>query len=221
MSPRTGLVRRVEISLLVIVALFRFIDLRLVADRLRQLRPAFLTAIFAIVFAQNVRFALRCSFAADFCGSGIRNALAVRFTIVSMFFNQTLPGTLGGDSNGVLLSAGEGIRVKPAFLGVVIDRVLALIVLIGLVVASLPVLAFKIVETRLVYNMAGLAGALVLDVLVFLSFPAVVPNSCLQWRLLRVLIELERTTSVVLAIVPMAIAGTCSPAPWSSFTPMP
>src|SRR5437899_1056881 len=109
MSPRTGLVLRVAISLPVIVARCRFIDLRVVVDRLLLLRPVFLAAIFAIVLAQNVLFALRWSFVADFCGAGIRKALAVRFTIVGIFFNQTLPGTLGGDSSRILLSVGEGI----------------------------------------------------------------------------------------------------------------
>jgi uncharacterized membrane protein YbhN (UPF0104 family) len=214
MSARSGLVLRVAVSLLVIVALFRFIDLSQVVERLRLLSPAYLAVIFAIVLVQNVLLALRWSIVADFCGAGVGNVLAVRFTIISMFFNQTLPGTLGGDSARVLLSVGVGVRVKPAFLGVVIDRVLALIVLIGLVVASLPVLAVTLVDTRLVYGMTGLAGALVLGILVFLALPALVPNSWLRWRLPRLLIELARSTSALLTdrrliglTVPLAVAG--------------
>jgi len=197
-SLRTGLILRLAISLFVIAALFHFIDLGLVVDRLRLLRPVFLAAIFALVFVQIVLFAVRWSFIAEFCRAGIGVALAVRFSIISMFFNQTLPGTLGADSIRILLSVGEGVSVKLAFLGVAIDRVLALIVLIGLAAASLPLLAMNIVETRLAYGMAGLTGALVLGIVVFVSLPALLPQAWLRWRVVRVLIELSQATSALL-----------------------
>ena len=214
MRPRTGLIIRLAVTLLVIFTLFRFVDLSLVVDRLRLLRPIFLAVIFALVLAQNVLFAIRWSFIADFCSASIGIALAIRFTIISMFFNQTLPGTLGGDSMRVLLSVGEGVSVKRAFLGVVIDRILALIVLIGMVAASLPLLAVSIVQPHLVYGMAVLAGALLSGIGVFAALPVLVPKPWRHWRPVRVLLELSRVTSAVLVdrrlialAVPPAVLG--------------
>ncbi|HVJ54195.1 MAG TPA: lysylphosphatidylglycerol synthase transmembrane domain-containing protein [Aliidongia sp.] len=214
MSSRTNLLLRIAVSLLVIVALFHFIDFSLVFDRLRQLSPLFLVAIFALVLAQNVLFAVRWSAIADFCDARVGALLAIRFTIISMFFNQTLPGTLGGDSIRVLLSVGEGVSVKRAFLSVVIDRILALGVLIGLVAASLPILAVSIAEPRLIYGMAFLAAILVSGIVAFLMLPLLIPHRWRLWRLVRVLIELAGTTSsllgnrkLVVTTVPLAIAG--------------
>jgi hypothetical protein len=95
MSPPTGLVLRAEISLLVIAALFRFIDLRPVVDRLFLLTPVLLVAIFAIVLAQTVLFSFRWSFVADFCSTAIRRALAVRFTIVEHLHQSDPSGDIG------------------------------------------------------------------------------------------------------------------------------
>jgi uncharacterized membrane protein YbhN (UPF0104 family) len=198
MRPRTGLIIRLAVTLLVIFTLFRFVDLSLVVDRLRLLRPIFLAVIFALVLAQNVLFAIRWSFIADFCSASIGIALAIRFTIISMFFN----------------SVGEGVSVKRAFLGVVIDRILALIVLIGMVAASLPLLAVSIVQPHLVYGMAVLAGALLSGIGVFAALPVLVPKPWRHWRPVRVLLELSRVTSAVLVdrrlialAVPPAVLG--------------
>jgi uncharacterized protein (TIRG00374 family) len=214
MSARNGLILRIAVSLLVIFVLFHFVDLSLVIDRLRLLRPSFLLAIFVLVFAQSVLFAVRWAFIAESCAASVGIPLAVRFTIISMFFNQTLPGTLGGDSMRVVLSVGEGVSIKRAFLGIIVDRVLALIVLIGMVVVSLPVLAFSTIDPHLVYGMAGLAGMLVLGILVFALLPVLVPKGLQSWRLVGLLIELSRAISALFlnrrlvgATVPLAIAG--------------
>lgn len=199
MNARLGLLFRISISLLAIGALFYLIDLNLVVDRLRQLRPIFVPAIILLILLQSVVIAARWSFVANFCNAGLGIALSTRITFIGMFFNQLLPGTLGGDSTRVLLSLPEGVTFKNAFMGVLADRVVALMALVGLVALSLPWLAFKIEDPRLVYGMTGLVACAVAGFLFVLWLPVYLPKAWQTLLFVAFLVNLGRTIYIVVS----------------------
>ena len=75
---------------------------------------------------------------------GMNFPSATRLTLIGLFFNQTLPSSIGGDALRVFYAWREGIEPGRAFNTVMLDRVAGLIVLVVMATAILPVL-----ETRL------------------------------------------------------------------------
>lgn len=82
-----------------------------------------------------------------------RDAVALAF--VGQFFNQTLPSAIGGDAVRAILAVRLGLTAGQATAGVVLDRGLALVVLVGLMAAGAPLLA---AQTGAAHEAAWLAG---------------------------------------------------------------
>jgi len=96
-------------------------------------------------------------------------------TYAGTFFNNFLPGAVGGDlTKAVLASSGESRKAAVAGT-VILDRIIGLSVMILLGAASLtPELRFywsPLGDRRLVYLIYGLLGAMVLGYLVYFSPP--------------------------------------------------
>jgi len=64
--------------------------------------------------------------------------VAIRLVLISYFFNQTLPSTVGGDAFRVWGAYRRGISLQDAMASVVVDRVVALISLLLMVIVSSP-----------------------------------------------------------------------------------
>jgi hypothetical protein len=72
------------------------------------------------------------------CAAELPLPSSVRIAFISMFFNQTLPATVSGDILRIYLASREGLQIQRAVVGVMIDRIMGSIALVGLVVATLP-----------------------------------------------------------------------------------
>ena len=66
--------------------------------------------------------------------------LSAKIHFLSLFFNQTLPSTIGGDAIRVTYGYRNGLALKTAVKGVLIDRLSALLALILMSAATLPLL---------------------------------------------------------------------------------
>jgi uncharacterized membrane protein YbhN (UPF0104 family) len=131
-----------------------------------------------------------------------------------MFFNQLLPGTLGGDSMRVALSVAEGVKVKSAVMGILIDRAIALVALVGMVIAALPWLAAHLADTRMVWAMAVLAVSAMLGFLVFIWLIPRLPARWRRWTIVAFVIDLGLATAATVregrrtaGILLLAVAG--------------
>jgi uncharacterized membrane protein YbhN (UPF0104 family) len=90
-------------------------------------------------------------------------------TYAGYFFNNFLPGSVGGDlTKAILASAGEGR--KAAIAGtIILDRVIGLAVMIVLGAASMTPFVSRFTDPRLAWLVYGLLGAMVVGYAVYFS----------------------------------------------------
>jgi uncharacterized membrane protein YbhN (UPF0104 family) len=126
------------VSALLLYLCLRSIDVRSIGDRLSQIDPAWFVAMLAVLWLQIALLALRWRQIVHVAGAALRPETALRYTLIAMFFNQTLPSTVGGDAARVLLLGRSGAGWKIAGYSVLIDRGVGLFALAALVVICLP-----------------------------------------------------------------------------------
>jgi uncharacterized membrane protein YbhN (UPF0104 family) len=148
-----------------------------VVERLSRTNPGWLGAGMVVLLAQISILAARWRLIVLACGSQLSFALAFRFSMIAMFFNQTLPSSVGGDAARVwLLGKLDGWRV--AGYSVLLDRAIGVVALALLVVVCLPW------TLELVTNPVGRAGLLLIG---FGALAAGVVFLMLSWPRLSVL----------------------------------
>lgn len=146
------LLLKIGVTAGLIYLLIDSIDARSVAQRIAEARLIWLAAalvLFAVLVAFGV---LRWWLILRAVTRGLSAQLCTRLTFIGLFFNQTLPSSIGGDALRVFYTWREGIEAGRAFNTVMLDRVAGLIVLVVMATAILPVL-----ESRL-DNPLALAG---------------------------------------------------------------
>jgi len=101
------------------------IDFDAVLDRLDRLSPGLLLVAGALIFFQN---AIVVAWRWERVVAAIDRALPpwrlLKATIITLFFNQVLPSTVGGDGMRIWFLRGMGRPVGLAFRSVVIDRLI-------------------------------------------------------------------------------------------------
>lgn len=129
---------KIAVSLLLLWFLFSTNDIHKVAGRLGNITTGLLVLGFLVeilcVFLASWRW--RIILAAVGVRIGFQSALQILF--ISLFLNQVLPSTLGGDAMRAWRIFKSGSSVGRAVRGVMLDRVVALLGLALLVALGLP-----------------------------------------------------------------------------------
>jgi uncharacterized membrane protein YbhN (UPF0104 family) len=94
--------------------------------------------VIVTMFIQVILFSARWRLLVLQCGAAMRLTNAVRYGLISMFFNQTLPSTVGGDGARIWLLARDGAGWKIATYSVLGDRAVGILALAILVTLCLP-----------------------------------------------------------------------------------
>lgn len=115
----------------------RGLDFQTVATRLQQADPAWLVLAFVVALLQNVVAAIRWKWIADICGASLTYRHAIRFNLIGLFFNQSIPSNLSGDAARIWLAARAGAGWSKAAYSVLIDRFVSLFMLATVVTAGL------------------------------------------------------------------------------------
>jgi glycosyltransferase 2 family protein len=113
-------------------------NLEFVAQRLQRLQAAWFLASVVALAVQAVLAGWRWRIILDRCGAQIPVARAVRYTLISLFFSQVLPSTVGGDAARIWLVARDGAGWSTAIYSVAIDRMAGVLVLALIVIAGIP-----------------------------------------------------------------------------------
>jgi glycosyltransferase 2 family protein len=112
------------------------IEVGTVFDRIKRLSPGFLLLAAAFIFFQN---AIVVTWRWERVVAAIDAALPpwrlLKTTVITLFFNQVLPSTIGGDGMRIWLLRGMGRPIGIAFRSVLIDRLIGFfgLLLLGLV----------------------------------------------------------------------------------------
>src|SRR4051794_14879258 len=119
----------------------------------------------AVTFLQIFLGALRWRVISVHCGAPLATTQAFRFNMIGMFFNQTLPSSIGGDAVRLWLVARGGAGWRAATYSIFVDRAIGLIALAIVIVASLP-WSYRLIDdphgrsALLFVDFAALAGGL-------------------------------------------------------------
>src|SRR3978361_153459 len=92
----------------------------------------------AVTFLQIFVGVLRWREIGAECGAPLATRQAMRFNLIGVFFNQTLPSSIGGDAVRLWLVARGGAGWRAATYSIFVDRAIRLIALSVLILASLP-----------------------------------------------------------------------------------
>jgi hypothetical protein len=108
---------------------------------------------------------------------------------IGVFFNQTLPSSVGGDAVRMYLGRKHGLSLQGTINGVMLERVINIFGLILLVVATQPFLLARIGDNPAKYVFPALAVAAVAGI-VFLMLLDRIPEHFRNWTIVRGLANL-------------------------------
>jgi len=132
-----ALIAKFAISAVVLYLALKWVDFRTVTSRLAQVDPRWIALALSVPLIQNVFIAIRWQAVLRACGTELPLAQVFRFGMVALFFNQTVPSSVGGDAMRVWL-VGKETNWRIAAYSVFIDRVMGVVALAIIVTACLP-----------------------------------------------------------------------------------
>ena len=177
MRRAISLLLKAGVSGLLLYFALRLVDLAAVKERLVRVDPRWIALIFPVLLVQTGLLAWRWQKIVAHCGASLSFPLAFRFSMIALFFNQTLPSSIGGDAMRVWLVS-KHANWRSAIYSVFLDRLIGVVALAILVLVCLPW------TLELVRNPIG-RGALLLIGLGCLGAGAAFVG--LAWKRLRVL----------------------------------
>ena len=155
---------KAAISVLLIWYLLNRVDVGQVVARARQLHGIDALLCLVVLAVQIGLVTLRWWLVARVTQAKLGLRAAFDILMIGLFFNQTLPSSVGGDAVRVWLVTREGVTLGKSFNVVLCDRVLGLVLLIAVIGASLPKLYARIddLTIRTVLSAIVVGGAVAL-----------------------------------------------------------
>jgi len=150
---------KVAVSAGLIAWLAMRVDLSPLAARFAAADPAWTCAALGVFAGQLLVAALRWARIQQAIGATLATRDAVELALIGQFFSQTLPSAIGGDAVRAALAARRGMPSARAASGVLVDRGTALVVLVALVGACLPLTASLAPDPALAWTLAALVAA--------------------------------------------------------------
>lgn len=178
------------ITVLLILLLLRGIDPHSVLDNVLRIEWRYLAAAAGLVLGNIWLAAMRWCFVIRSIGHQLPLGLTWQLTMIGAFFNQILPSAMGGDLVRFPYAARLGLPLAAALKSVVLDRMMAFVGLIVLVLCCLPAVFLVIADIRALWYLLGVVIAALLLVGVLLSV-AYWPAMLLEKSVLRPVLALS------------------------------
>lgn len=178
------LLAKATISALLIWLLLRATDTSQVASQLTRVEwQVLLLGILALGLLSLVQ-AVRWVMVIRAIGHVLNFRAAWQIVLIGLFFNQTLPSTIGGDAVRMWRAHQAGLRVGAAINTVVVDRLVALTALLLVIIAGQPVFFALIGDPAARWAMPAVIACGVLGLVILLAFDRL-PARLFRWRLAR------------------------------------
>ncbi|MBV8536001.1 MAG: flippase-like domain-containing protein, partial [Alphaproteobacteria bacterium] len=207
----TGIKAAITIGIIWVV--ISHVDLAPVAARLRHIGALDIVVAILPFAAQQVLWAERWRAICGRLGVELRFVPALQIVTIGMFFNQTLPSAVGGDAMRVWLLVRERVTFGKALSTVLCDRVLALVVLVGLSAATLPLFYGHVGDPHARYGLTAFVAIGAAGFAVFLAFGTQIAHLLRRWKLSRPFGELAHdfhllftTPTVTLSLTTWSLA---------------
>jgi uncharacterized membrane protein YbhN (UPF0104 family) len=182
--------RRAKLLLKCAVTAFLFwlvaekVDLSSMAGLLRRAQPAWLALSLALVFVMTVLDALAFSTVMRILGHRVNLGPSLLYSVVSWFFSNLAPSTLGGDVFRTVQMQRLGAPLGTAFRSVLIARMMSFAALMPVILLGLPIALHLVgneVERMTMILIAGCGTAALLSAyagsLLMPRFAALMPSS--------------------------------------------
>jgi uncharacterized protein (TIRG00374 family) len=178
---------KIAASCLLIVVLFRRVKIAPLAAQIGHLDPALVVLLLALGALQIALFASRWQQVGIACGAPLSWRTSLRLTMIGLFFNQTLPSSIGGDAVRIWLCTRHGIPATRAASSVMVDRFVALIVLLSLGIATLPWFYELVSNPVLRHSLTAVLAVAAAGFIFLLAGGAPAAQMSHKWRATRVL----------------------------------
>jgi hypothetical protein len=205
MRKAIALIVKAAVSGLLLYFTLAAVNIGAVKARLYQIDPRWVLAGLLVLFVQLVIQAARWELLVARCGGNLPLPRAFRFSLIGVFFNQTLPSSVGGDAVRIWL-LGKHSNWRVAAYSVFLDRVVGVVALAALVVICLPW------SFELIHNSVGRAGLLVIGLgciaagVVFVALASPRLHILQRWAPTRHLAAIAAVGSTVLRSPPSVAA---------------
>ncbi|MDD1516457.1 uncharacterized membrane protein YbhN (UPF0104 family) [Bradyrhizobium sp. USDA 372] len=157
------------LSIAVLVYIARGLDLRQLRNHLVSVDPVLFVVALALIFFQTFLLNGRWELIMRALGVSLDWLAGWRILMISLWFNQVLPSSVGGDAVRMWLLRQRDVQWPEAVKGVAADRFTALIGLIVLMVAGLPFLLSRVSNQAAILAIGGLTVAGVAGTVVLLT----------------------------------------------------
>jgi len=198
------------IKLAVSVALIAFIatnfDIGEATERLLNLSPLFVVLSALLFVLLMVNNTLRWWLVVSALQTPLKFWTTFRLLYIGIFFNQTLPSSVGGDAVRMYLARKEGMSLQTAINSVLLERVATVCGLIILVVASQPFLLSRIGDNPAKYAFPLLAALAVIGIAVLMLMDKI-PERFHSWKLVRGLVLVSQDTKALFSKPGLAFAA--------------
>lgn len=137
MRKALSLLIKAAVSGLLLYFTLAAVNIGAVKDRLGQIDPRWIGLGLLLLLVQVFVLAVRWRLIVIRCGANLPLPQAFRFSMIAVFFNQTLPSSVGGDAIRIWL-VGKQANWRVAAYSVFLDRVIGVVALAALVIVCLP-----------------------------------------------------------------------------------
>jgi uncharacterized membrane protein YbhN (UPF0104 family) len=196
--PWVSVAIKAAVTLSLLAWLLHRIDLAPLLARLGSLAPLLTIAAVALMMAQLLLAGWRWGAIARIIGAPLTRDATVRLTLVGQFFNQTLPSAIGGDAVRAWLAQREGMSLAKAVSGVFADRLVALLLLVAIVGATLPAFYARVPAPEMRASVTALVAATVAGVAILLAAGPMLSRFLQRFRWTRALGTLADDLRLVL-----------------------
>lgn len=188
---------KIALSVLLIGWLVSSLNMERIVENMATADPWGLVLAVVLLSSLTVAQSLRWTMITRAIGKSLSHADAFKNVLIGLFFNQMLPSSIGGDAIRIWRTYRLGLGLVPAAHSVMLDRLTALLALILMAAAGMPII-FTLLGDRperwgvpllVVGGLAAFGALLLIDR---------VPGRFMAWRPLRAAAELSADARRVL-----------------------
>jgi len=168
------------------------VDIETAANKARQVEPLMLASSIFLLLFQSFLGGARWSSVTKVIDCSLELTKAIRLFYIGAFFNQVLPGGVGGDAVRIYSSFKGGLSIRGAINSVMLERlimVFSLVILVTVIQVTLP-REFYMGQTVWLQRLFIILFFLMLFGLWLLMLVDRLPREILKWRLVKGLIYL-------------------------------
>jgi len=153
---------KAAITMLLLWLQLKWIDLRKVLDSALDVDWHYLVAAVCLSLFLAWLASVRWFFVIRAIGHKLSFGLTWQFTMIGVFFNQILPSAMGGDLVRIPYAHNAGLPFATALKSVVLDRVMAFVGQMVLVILCLPMVYWVVTDIRAQGFLMGVCVACIL-----------------------------------------------------------